>query len=181
MHDRRNSERHRRLRGAHGRRRNGLLIYTSISAFRLLRARATASREGAVRRRPNDGLRRRPPRWWTAGHLKRAIRRGPLPPRARTAGCEFTHAPESDALAGARARRRPRFLSRQPRVRVRGFCPNKSARLEAPSNRRDARIFLSVLRSATDAQVHAAMPFVQASQHVTQAEIAAMFPPIITD
>ena len=34
---------------------------------------------------------------------------------------------------------------------------------------------LSVLRSATDAQVHAAMPFVQASQHVTAPEIAAMF------
>ncbi|HZP61560.1 MAG TPA: hypothetical protein VFB27_14645 [Opitutaceae bacterium] len=34
---------------------------------------------------------------------------------------------------------------------------------------------LSVLRSATEAQVHAAMPFVQVSQHVTQAEIMAMF------
>jgi hypothetical protein len=34
---------------------------------------------------------------------------------------------------------------------------------------------LSVLRSATEAQVHAAMPSVQVSQHVTQAEIAAMF------
>ncbi len=33
---------------------------------------------------------------------------------------------------------------------------------------------LSVLRSATEAQVHAAMPFVQATQQVTQAEIAAM-------
>jgi hypothetical protein len=33
---------------------------------------------------------------------------------------------------------------------------------------------LSVLRSATEAQVHAAMPFAQMSQHVTQAEIAAM-------
>lgn len=34
---------------------------------------------------------------------------------------------------------------------------------------------LSVLRSATEAQVHAAMPSVQASQRVTQAEIEAMF------
>ena len=33
---------------------------------------------------------------------------------------------------------------------------------------------LSVLRSATDAQFHAAMPLVQASQRVTQAEIMAM-------
>ena len=33
---------------------------------------------------------------------------------------------------------------------------------------------LSVLRSATETQVHAAMPFVQASQHITAAEIAAM-------
>jgi hypothetical protein len=39
-----------------------------------------------------------------------------------------------------------------------------------------AQLFgLSVLRSATEAQVHAAMPFVQVSQHVTQAEIVAMF------
>lgn len=34
---------------------------------------------------------------------------------------------------------------------------------------------LSVLRSATEAQVNAAMPFVQASQHVSHAEIVAMF------
>jgi len=34
---------------------------------------------------------------------------------------------------------------------------------------------LSVLRSATEAQVHAAMPVVQLSQHVTPAEIQAMF------
>jgi hypothetical protein len=34
---------------------------------------------------------------------------------------------------------------------------------------------LSVLRCATEAQIHAAMPFVQASQQVTHAEIAAMF------
>jgi hypothetical protein len=34
---------------------------------------------------------------------------------------------------------------------------------------------LSVLRSANEAQIHAAMPFVQARQHVTQAEIDAMF------
>jgi hypothetical protein len=34
---------------------------------------------------------------------------------------------------------------------------------------------LSVLRSATEAQVHAALPAVQASQHVTRAEIEAMF------
>lgn len=33
---------------------------------------------------------------------------------------------------------------------------------------------LSVLRSATEAQVHAAMPFAQASQRVTFAEIQAM-------
>jgi hypothetical protein len=33
---------------------------------------------------------------------------------------------------------------------------------------------LSVLRSATEAQVQAAMPFVQASQKVTQPEIAAL-------
>lgn len=33
---------------------------------------------------------------------------------------------------------------------------------------------LSVLRSATEAQIHAAMPLVQASQHVTQAELAAL-------
>ncbi len=36
-------------------------------SFHLLRIRATAFREGAVRRRPNDGLRRRPPRWWRRG------------------------------------------------------------------------------------------------------------------
>ena len=34
---------------------------------------------------------------------------------------------------------------------------------------------LSVLRSATEAQVHAAIPFVQASRRVTQAEIMAKF------
>ncbi len=34
---------------------------------------------------------------------------------------------------------------------------------------------LSVLRSATEAQVHAAMPIVQASQRVSVAEIEAMF------
>ena len=34
---------------------------------------------------------------------------------------------------------------------------------------------LSILRSATEAQVRAAMPSVQASQQVTLAEIAAMF------
>jgi hypothetical protein len=34
---------------------------------------------------------------------------------------------------------------------------------------------LSVLRSATETQVHAAMPFAQTSQQVTHAEIAAMF------
>lgn len=33
---------------------------------------------------------------------------------------------------------------------------------------------LSVLRSATEAQVHAAMPFAQASRQVTLAEIHAM-------
>lgn len=33
---------------------------------------------------------------------------------------------------------------------------------------------LSVLRSATEAQVQAAMPFVESSQHVTRAEIEAM-------
>ena len=33
---------------------------------------------------------------------------------------------------------------------------------------------LSVLRSATEAQVHAAMPFVEAGQRVTRAEIHAM-------
>ena len=33
---------------------------------------------------------------------------------------------------------------------------------------------LSVLRSATEAQVHAAMPFVQTSQQVSLAEIEAM-------
>ena len=35
-------------------------------------------------------------------------------------------------------------------------------------------IGLSVLSSATEAQVHAAMPFVQASQRVTAAEIQSM-------
>ncbi len=34
---------------------------------------------------------------------------------------------------------------------------------------------LSVLRSATEVQIHAAMPFVQARQPVTHAEILAMF------
>ena len=34
---------------------------------------------------------------------------------------------------------------------------------------------LSVLRSATEAQIHAAMPFVQASQDVTEAEIVLLF------
>jgi hypothetical protein len=34
---------------------------------------------------------------------------------------------------------------------------------------------LSILRSATEPQLHAAMPFVQAGQGVTQAEILAMF------
>ena len=34
---------------------------------------------------------------------------------------------------------------------------------------------LSVLQSATEAQIHAAMPFVESSQQVTQAEIVAMF------
>ena len=34
---------------------------------------------------------------------------------------------------------------------------------------------LSILRSATAAQIHAAMPFVQISQRVTQAEIIALF------
>ena len=34
---------------------------------------------------------------------------------------------------------------------------------------------LMVLRSATEAQVNAAMPFVLASQGVTQPEVAAMF------
>lgn len=33
---------------------------------------------------------------------------------------------------------------------------------------------LSVLSSATEAQLHAAMPFVQATQHVTLEEIQAM-------
>ena len=33
---------------------------------------------------------------------------------------------------------------------------------------------LSVLRSASEAQVHAAMPFVETSQRVTRAEIDAM-------
>ena len=33
---------------------------------------------------------------------------------------------------------------------------------------------LSVLSSATEAQVHAAIPFVQASQHVTAEEIQSM-------
>ena len=39
---------------------------------------------------------------------------------------------------------------------------------------RQMLIGLSVLRSATEAQVLAAMPFVQASQHVSRAEIEAM-------
>ena len=34
---------------------------------------------------------------------------------------------------------------------------------------------LSVLRSATEARIEAAMPFVQASQRVTRTEIDAMF------
>ena len=34
---------------------------------------------------------------------------------------------------------------------------------------------LSVLRSATEAQIQTAMPFVQTAQHVTHAEILAMF------
>jgi hypothetical protein len=42
-------------------------------------------------------------------------------------------------------------------------------------NMRQQLFGLSVLRSATEAQVHAAMPFVQVSQGVTPAEITAMF------
>lgn len=42
-------------------------------------------------------------------------------------------------------------------------------------NLRSQLFGLSILRSATEAQIHAAMPFVQASQRVTEAEIAAMF------
>jgi hypothetical protein len=42
-------------------------------------------------------------------------------------------------------------------------------------NVRQQLIGLSVLRGATPAQVHAAMPFVQAGQQVTEAEITAMF------
>lgn len=39
-----------------------------------------------------------------------------------------------------------------------------------------AQLFgLSILRDATEAQIRAAMPVVQASQRVTEAEIAAMF------
>jgi hypothetical protein len=41
-------------------------------------------------------------------------------------------------------------------------------------NVRQQLIGLSVLRSATEAQVQAAMPSVQAGQRVTHAEIAAM-------
>jgi hypothetical protein len=42
------------------------------------------------------------------------------------------------------------------------------------NNVRQQLIGLSVLQSATEAQVQAAMPFAQAAQHVTRDEIAAM-------
>ena len=42
------------------------------------------------------------------------------------------------------------------------------------ANTRQMLMGLSVLSGATEAQVHAAMPFVQASQQVTAAEIQSM-------
>ena len=64
-------------------------------SFHLLRICATAFREGAVRRRPNDGLRRRPPRWWRRGTLNAQFGAAPLPPRARRGGPRGSSAPAS--------------------------------------------------------------------------------------
>ena len=50
---------------------------TELDFLRLLRASATASRKGAVRRRPNAGPRWRPPRWWQWHPVAHSARAAP--------------------------------------------------------------------------------------------------------
>jgi hypothetical protein len=110
-----------------------------------------------VRRRPNDGLRRRPAGVVDAGYLKRAIRRGPAP-TSRPSPYSMYHreypiSPWQAAINGALC------------IYVEGG---------KKENARQMLFGLSVLRQATEEQIQAAIPHVQTSQRMSRGDIQDM-------